>query len=226
MLFYTIFLVAMFTTIVLIPPLTYMYQKLDIVDMPSARKVHAKPIPRVGGVAIVISTVIPIIGWVKLDAPVIGVLAGIAMLFVLGVMDDAKNLSYKIKFAIQILSVALIFTFGFIDMQSSHFVVNDLLPGLLVLLVYFLFILGVTNAINLSDGLDGLAGGEALLSLSIIGLLAYESNNLSVILIVLAIIGAVFGFLRFNTYPAKIFMGDTGSLYLGFILGLLSVALT
>mgnify|MGYP005815668423 CR=1 FL=1 len=226
MLFYTIFLVAMFTTIVLIPPLTYMYQKLDIVDIPSARKVHTKPIPRVGGVAIVISTVIPIIGWVKLDAPVIGVLAGIAMLFVLGVMDDAKNLSYKIKFAIQILSIALIFTFGFIDMQSSHFVVNDLLPGLFVLLVYFLFILGVTNAINLSDGLDGLAGGEALLSLSIIGLLAYESNNLSVILIVLAIIGAVFGFLRFNTYPAKIFMGDTGSLYLGFILGLLSVALT
>jgi UDP-GlcNAc:undecaprenyl-phosphate GlcNAc-1-phosphate transferase len=226
MLFYTIFLVAMFTAIVLIPPLTYVYQKLNIVDLPSARKVHTKPIPRVGGVAIVVATVIPIIGWVELDTAVIGMLAGIATLFVLGVLDDAKNLSYKIKFLVQMLSISLIFAFGFIDMQSSHFVVKDLFPGVIILVAYFGFILGVTNAINLSDGLDGLAGGEALLSFSIIGLLAYESNDISTILIVLAIVGAVFGFLRFNTYPAKIFMGDTGSLFLGFILGLLSVALT
>lgn len=216
----------MFTAIVLIPPLTYVYQKLGIVDLPSARKVHTKPIPRVGGIAIVIATIIPIIGWMQLDAPMIGVLAGITILFVLGVLDDAKNLSYKIKFLFQIISISLIFVYGFIDMQSSHFVVKELLPSLLLLGAYFLFILGVTNAINLSDGLDGLAGGEALLSFSIIGLLAYESNNISIILIVLAIVGAVFGFLRFNTYPAKIFMGDTGSLFLGFILGLLSVALT
>jgi UDP-GlcNAc:undecaprenyl-phosphate GlcNAc-1-phosphate transferase len=226
MLFYTIFLVAMFTAIVLIPPLTYVYQKLDIVDLPSARKVHSKPIPRVGGVAIVIATVIPIIGWMQLDAPVIGMLAGIAVLFALGVLDDAKNLSYKIKFLVQIISISLIFTYGFVDLQLSHFVVNELLPKIVLLIAYFVFILGVTNAINLSDGLDGLAGGEALLSFSIIGVLAYESNNITIILIVLAIVGAVFGFLRFNTYPAKIFMGDTGSLFLGFILGLLSVALT
>lgn len=226
MLFYTIFLVAMFTAIVLIPPLTFVYQKLDIVDVPSARKVHTKPIPRVGGVAIVIATIIPIIGWMQLDAPVIGVLAGIVVLFILGVLDDAKNLSYKIKFLVQIISISLVFAFGFIAVQSSHFVVNELLPSIVILITYFVFVLGVTNAINLSDGLDGLAGGEALLSFSIIGLLAYESNNISIILIVLAIIGAVFGFLRFNTYPAKIFMGDTGSLFLGFILGLLSVALT
>jgi UDP-GlcNAc:undecaprenyl-phosphate GlcNAc-1-phosphate transferase len=226
MLFYTIFLVAMFTAIMLIPPLTYLYVKLDIVDLPSARKVHKKPIPRVGGVAIVIATVVPILGWMQLDASVIGVLVGIAVLFVLGIIDDAKNLSYKIKFLVQIISISFIFAFGFIDMQASHFVVNELLPGTILLIAYFVFILGVTNAINLSDGLDGLAGGEALLSFSIIGLLAYESNNISIILIVLAIIGAVFGFLRFNTYPAKIFMGDTGSLFLGFILGLLSIALT
>ncbi|MDW3094304.1 MAG: MraY family glycosyltransferase [Gammaproteobacteria bacterium] len=226
MLFYTIFLVAMFTAIVLIPPLTFIYQKLNIVDIPSPRKVHTKPIPRVGGVAIVIATIIPIIGWMQLDDPVIGLLAGIVVLFILGVFDDAKNLTYKIKFLFQIVSILLVFVFGFIDVQSSHFVVNELLSGLIVLVAYFLFILGVTNAINLSDGLDGLAGGEALLSFSIIGLLAYESTNTSIILIVLAIIGAVFGFLRFNTYPAKIFMGDTGSLFLGFILGLLSVALT
>jgi len=226
MLFYTIFLVAMFTAIVLIPPLTYVYKKFNLVDIPTPRKVHTVPVPRVGGIAIVIATVIPVIGWIQFDLPIVGMLAGVGILFVLGIIDDAKNLSYKTKFLVQIASIVLIFATGYIHINSSYFVTNDLLPDILVLVVYFLFILGVTNAINLADGLDGLAGGEALLSFSIIGLLAYEINNLSIVLIVLAIIGSVFGFLRFNTYPAKIFMGDTGSLFLGFVLGVLSVALT
>ena len=226
MLFYTSFLVAMFTAIVLIPPLTYMYTKLGIVDIPSSRKIHSNPIPRVGGVAIVIASIIPMIVWLDLNLTLFSVLLGIGLLFVLGIADDAKNLNYKIKFFIQIIAISCIFIFGFIDISKSHFYFEyDYLYAFL-LVTYFLFILGVTNAINLSDGLDGLAGGEALLSFSIIGLLAYESNNIIVLIIVLAVIGSIFGFLRFNTYPAKIFMGDTGSLFLGFILGLLSIALT
>ena len=216
----------MFAAIILIPPLTYIYQKLNIVDLPAARKVHKKPIPRVGGIAIVVATVFPIIAWIQLDAPIWGVLIGIAILFILGIIDDARNLSYKIKFIIQIISISLVFIYGFVDLNASHFVAKELVPYAVLFTAYFLFILGVTNAINLSDGLDGLAGGEALLSFSVIGLLAYETNNSLIILLVLAIVGAVFGFLRFNTYPAKIFMGDTGSLFLGFVLGLLSVALT
>lgn len=226
MLFYTVFLVAMFTAIVLIPPLTYVYNKLDLVDMPSPRKVHTVPIPRVGGIAIVIASIIPVIGWVQLDKPLIGMLMGVGVLFILGIFDDVLNLSYKSKFIVQIFSIALIFSFGFVDIDLSYFIVNEIFASYLLLGLYFFFILGVTNAINLADGLDGLAGGVALLSLSIIGLLAYESNNLTIVLIVLAVIGSVFGFLRFNTYPAKIFMGDTGSLFLGFVLGALSVALT
>ena len=216
----------MFTAILLIPPLTYVYNKFNLVDIPSPRKVHSVPVPRVGGVAIVIATMIPIIGWNQFDLPMIGMLISVGTLFVLGIVDDAKNLSYKSKFLVQIAAIILVFSTGFIDVKSSHFFVNELLPGFLILALYFIFILGVTNAINLADGLDGLAGGEALLSFSIIGLLAYEINNLTIVLIVLAIIGSVFGFLRFNTYPAKIFMGDTGSLFLGFMLGVLSVALT
>ena len=226
MLFYTSFLVAMFTAIVLIPPLTFLYQKLGIVDIPSARKVHIVPIPRVGGVAIVIATIIPILVWLKLDLSILGILFGIGVLFLLGIADDVKNLNYKIKFVFQILAVSIIFISGFVEITKSHFYSEYFYVSAVIFATYFLFILGVTNAINLSDGLDGLAGGEALLSFSIIGLLAYESNNLTILVIVLAIIGAIFGFLRFNTYPARIFMGDTGSLFLGFILGLLSVALT
>ncbi len=216
----------MFTAIVLIPPLTYVYNRLNIVDIPSPRKIHKVPIPRVGGVAIVIATMIPVIGWIQFDRTMLGLLAGVGILFALGVVDDAKNLSYKSKFIFQIAAIVLIFVSGFIDIHQSHYVFNQILSAPLILLLYFLFILGVTNAINLADGLDGLAGGEALLSFSIIGLLAFESGNNHIVLIVLAIIGAVFGFLRFNSYPARIFMGDTGSLFLGFILGVLSVALT
>ena len=216
----------MFAAIVLIPPLTFIYHKLNLVDMPSPRKVHSVPIPRVGGVAIVIASMIPFIGWVTFDMSILGMLVGVAILFVLGVIDDARNLSYKSKFLVQIASITLIFASGFIDIMAADYVVDDLLISPVLLAIYFIFILGVTNAINLADGLDGLAGGEALLSFSIIGLLAYESNNSTIVLMVLAVIGAIFGFLRFNTYPAKIFMGDTGSLFLGFMLGVLSVALT
>ena len=226
MLFYLSFLVAMFTAIVLIPPLTYIYKKLGIVDFPSARKIHRTPIPRVGGVAIVIASIIPIAKWLNLDIPLYGVLVGMGLLFVLGIADDARNLNYKIKFIVQIIAISIIFIFGFIDISKSYYFSDYISVNAVVLGVYFFFILGVTNAINLSDGLDGLAGGEALLSFSIIGLLAYESNNITVLIIVLAVIGSIFGFLRFNTYPARIFMGDTGSLFLGFVLGLLSIALT
>ena len=216
----------MFAAIIMIPPLTFVYQRLGILDMPSPRKVHSTPVPRVGGVAIVIASVIPMVVWMNVDIKLVGVLVGISLLFLLGITDDIKNLNYKIKFLVQIIAIVLIFKFGFIDIAQGYYVSQDIIPAILLSTIYLFFILGVTNAINLADGLDGLAGGEALLSFSIIGLLAYESNNFVVLTIVLAIMGAVFGFLRFNTYPARIFMGDTGSLFLGFLLGLLSVVLT
>ena len=226
MLLLTSFLSAMFAAVILIPPLTALYQKLNIVDLPSARKVHSTPIPRVGGVAIVIASVLPMYWWLGLDKPMIGVFLGIATIFVMGVLDDTKDLDYKIKFILQALSIALIFYFGYINIDNAEFNFDNALLNTLLLIIYFVFILGVTNAINLADGLDGLAGGVSLLSFSIIGLLAYESDNTNILVMVVAVIGAVFGFLRFNSYPAKIFMGDTGSLFLGFILGLLSISLT
>ena len=93
MLLLTSFLSAMFAAVILIPPLTALYQKLNIVDLPSARKVHSTPIPRVGGVAIVIASVIPMYWWLGLDKPMIGVFLGIATIFVMGVLDDAKDLN-------------------------------------------------------------------------------------------------------------------------------------
>ena len=206
----------MFAAIVLIPPLTHAYQKLKIYDMPSERKVHTTPIPRVGGIAIVIASVIPIFIWLEIDIKLLALLVSVLIMFLVGVVDDLKDINYKIKFIVQIIAISLIFLYGFIDTQFAYYASDSTLLNIFILSIYLLFILGVTNAINLSDGLDGLAGGEALLSFSIIALLAYESQNIIVLSIVLAIMGAVFGFLRFNTHPARIFMGDTGSLFLVF----------
>ena len=101
-----------------------------------------------------------------------------------------------------------------------------LLPGWIAIALTIVLIVGVTNAINLADGLDGLAGGICLLSFCCIGYLAFLGENTVITLISLSLIGAIFGFLRFNTYPASLFMGDTGSQFLGFSLVTVSVALT
>jgi len=224
--YYSNFLIAMFAAIVLIPPLTFIFNKYQIYDIPSDRKVHTVPIPRVGGIAIVLATILPLFIWLNWDYGLLGLLSGILILFVVGIFDDIKDISYKIKFVGQIVAILLVFILGFIQTEQAYYVSQVNLPNIAVLLLYLFFFLGVTNAINLSDGLDGLAGGLSLLSFSIIALLAYESHNLEILIIALAVMGAVFGFLRFNSYPAKIFMGDTGSLFLGFLLGLLGVALT
>lgn len=224
--YYSSFLMAMFVAIMIIPPLTYAFNKLQIFDIPSERKVHTAPIPRVGGIAIVLATITPLFIWLDLDISILGLLSGILVLFLVGVFDDIKDISYKIKFAGQILAIFLVISLGFIHVGQSFFVTELSIPDIIVVFLFLFFFLGVTNAVNLADGLDGLAGGQALLSFSVISVLAYESNNPDILMISLAVMGAVFGFLRFNSYPAKIFMGDTGSLFLGFLLGLLSVALT
>lgn len=226
MLYYSNFLIAMFVAIMLIPPLTFAFNKLQIFDVPSERKVHTTPIPRVGGIAIVVATITPLFFWLDWDFGLLGLLSGILVLFIVGVFDDIKDISYKVKFAGQILAIFLVLQLGFIQTEHAYFVSQMAMPNFAVILLYLFFFLGVTNAVNLADGLDGLAGGQALLSFSVISLLAYESNNEDIVIISLAVMGAIFGFLRFNSYPAKIFMGDTGSLFLGFLLGLISVALT
>ena len=121
----------------------------------------------------------------------------------MGIFDDIRNLNYKIKFLVQILAIVLIFFYGFIDASQAYYVSSAVIPAIILSAIYLFFILGVTNAVNLADGLDGLAGGEVLLSFSIIGLLAYESANVTVLTIVLAVMGAVFGFYDLIPIPLE-----------------------
>ena len=221
-------LISMFVTIALIPLFKGLAAKVQIMDIPEPRKVHVVPMPRSGGIAMALGAFIPVIFWAQGDVFAKAVLAGAATIVLLGLADDILVLNYKVKFAGQIVAALIVMVFG--GLKISHF--GSLLPEGAVIPEWLRFgltvvvIVGVTNAINLSDGLDGLAGGISLLSFICIGYLGYQSGHSAMVIFSVAIVGAIFGFLRFNTFPASVFMGDAGSQLLGFLAITLSLGLT
>lgn len=220
------FLVAMFITMALMPLLIKSAARLQFVDMPDARKVHDQAVPRIGGVAMVVGVMLPILLWLPLQRESIGFLVGVGIIFLFGVWDDRKDLDYRLKFLGQFLAVLAVVGFGDVTIKFIPFAGLDSISPYISVPLTVVALLGITNAINLSDGLDGLAGGVSLLSFGIIALLGYMVNDTQVVMIALAVIGSILGFLRFNTYPAQVFMGDTGSQFLGFSVGVLVILLT
>jgi UDP-GlcNAc:undecaprenyl-phosphate GlcNAc-1-phosphate transferase len=216
----------MFVTMSLIPLLMRKAEHWQFVDMPDQRKVHHSAVPRIGGMAMVAGALIPIVMWLTTNTTVIALLLGIAVIFAFGVWDDRKNLNYKIKFLGQSIGVLIVIVWGGVKISVLPFGGLQPAPDYITIPLTFLFLLGITNAINLSDGLDGLAGGTTLLSFGVIAVLGYFEQDVVVVLVSIAILGSILGFLRFNTHPARIFMGDGGSQFLGFAVGVLAVMLT
>ena len=228
MFFLSTILLSVFITVSLIPIMIKLAEKYHMVDFPNPRKVHTIPIPRIGGLAMAIGAAVPIILWTARDDFVIAYLAGAGILVLFGLVDDMKGLGYKAKFTGQFLAALIVVFYGGLRINS----LGTLLPGAMLLPEWFavaisiVAVIGVTNAINLSDGLDGLAGGISILCFCCIGYLAYLESSNPVLLISLSFAGAIFGFLRFNTHPASLFMGDTGSQLLGFSAIVLAIKIT
>lgn len=217
---------ALTITIALVPPLTRLARQWSLVDIPDARKVHACIIPRVGGVAMVAGAVIPLLMWASLDSMNIALLAGVAVIAIFGVWDDRKDLDYRLKFFGQLVAVLIVVLYGDVVVRYLPFLNGEPIPDYIAMPLTVFALLGVTNAINLADGLDGLAGGLTLISLCAVGVLAFQAEGVALVVVTVAVIGGLLGFLRFNTWPARIFMGDCGSQFLGFCLGVLVVVLT
>ena len=221
-------LLSIFVTMVLIPIFGRLAVKLHALDVPDSRKVHSQPVPRTGGFAMTIGAFSSILLWARSDSFVHAYLIGASIIVFVGLVDDMKGLDYRAKFAGQIAAALLVIFVGGIKINT----LGTLLPGELTLPAWFaipftlLVVVGVTNAINLADGLDGLAGGICLLSLGCLGYLGYVEGDMLITLLAVALAGAIFGFLRFNTYPATVFMGDTGSQLLGFSVIVLGLHLT
>jgi UDP-GlcNAc:undecaprenyl-phosphate/decaprenyl-phosphate GlcNAc-1-phosphate transferase len=221
------FLVAAFVTMVLIPPLVRLAEWLHMADIPSERKVHNMPMPRLGGVAMAAGAVLPMAMWAPMKPQVVAFLCGVAIILLFGVWDDIRRLDYRLKFLGQIAAVLVVVLYGGVVIRYLPFGQLDPLPPYIAVPLTVFALVGVTNAINLADGLDGLAGGITLLSLAAIAVLAYMTTDAGfVLLATVSVIGSTLGFLRYNTYPARIFMGDGGSQFLGFCAGVLAVILT
>jgi UDP-GlcNAc:undecaprenyl-phosphate GlcNAc-1-phosphate transferase len=226
MLYVMPFLLAMVVTMAWLPVFGRVAAKWRIVDHPGERKVHAVPIPRIGGVAMAIGVLAAALIVVPLEAAdrYFLVAAGVVALF--GGLDDRFDLDYRIKLVGQLLAAGIVIMGG--DIQIHALTLDDrvMLPEWMSIPLTLLFLVGITNAINLADGLDGLAGGTTFLSLCALAMLAYSAGEVSSAALALTFAGAVLGFLRFNTFPASVFMGDAGSQLLGFAVGVLSLRAT
>lgn len=218
MVFFSTLFISLLLTVVTIPPLTKLALKLQLLDVPDERKMHSVPIPRCGGVAMAFGALTPIAYW-YIDNPfVLAFLAAATCIVFFGIADDFFGLSPRWKFIGQIAAALLVILWGDVKIVSLGALLPEgmMLPDYLSVPLTLLVLVGVTNAVNLADGLDGLAGGLSLLNVCFIGYLAMVTESMIAALACLALAGAIFGFLRFNTHPATIFMGDSGSQLLGF----------
>ncbi|WP_339318563.1 MraY family glycosyltransferase [Paenibacillus sp. FSL R10-2734] len=229
------FIVCMGLALGLTPLVKKLAIKIGATDVPNARKVHTKIMPRLGGLAIFLAfvlgllAVLPIIPYEFTPREVNfikALLCGGGLIVLIGALDDRFELSAKVKLLGQIIAACIV-VFGFgitVDFVNIPFnnTYSSLESWIAIPLTIF-WIVGVTNAVNLIDGLDGLAAGVSGIAIATIAAMAFVMGNTMVAMLCLLLLGSIIGFLFFNFHPAKIFMGDTGSLFLGFCLALLAL---
>lgn len=212
----------------LVTPLAIRYSfHLNAVDRPDDRKVHAKAVSRLGGVAMVAGLLFPILFFTALSRLMTAFLAGMFLVSVTGFLDDVYRIPPSWKFVGEIAAAGTFVALSGMSIREfgNLFNVGGLNVGPLGPAFTVFCMVGVMNALNLSDGLDGLAGGIGAISCAFLGIFAYMIADRTTISILVALTGALFGFLRYNTYPANLFMGDTGSLLLGYTLSAVAVML-
>jgi len=223
--FFFSFLGSLVICMALIPPLMASAGRFHVLDIPGGRKAHSGSVAKVGGIALAISTFIGVLMWAPKDDIILASLWGGMTILLFGIWDDRVGLSYSVKFAGQALAVFIVMAVGGMSVTNLPLVPDEWMSPWLGLPVTFLTLIAVTNAVNLADGLDGLAGGLSLISFAATAFLAFQTDNAMLILMVVSVLGGLLGFLRFNTYPARVFMGDAGSQFLGFYLGVTGLVL-
>jgi len=222
-----IFLTSLFLCTILVPFVARLSVRIGGLDTPDERKIHTQIVPRLGGIAIFAALIFTIIFFCDIDQQLKGLLSGAIIIFLTGLADDLSGLTPRQKFAGEFLAAGLAVFMGGIVVRhlGNPFGLGTIELGLLSTPFTILGIVGLINAINLLDGLDGLAGGVCSIACISFAILSYLSGNLVLFSLTLALLGALLGFLRYNSFPATIFMGDSGSLLLGYCMGCFSVML-
>lgn len=214
---------ALLISLLSMPLVIKIARYVGAIDQPNERKVHNRAMPRLGGMAIFLAFILCMLFLVKLSGPMQGVVYGAVIIFLVGMVDDIHPLKAKIKLLGQIAAAGLAIYYGVVvQFVTNPF--NGLLDlGLFSIPLTLLWIVGITNAINLIDGLDGLAGGVSAIAAATMGIVAFKQGQFEVALTAFILVAAIVGFLPYNFYPARVFMGDSGSNFLGFILGCLAI---
>ncbi|MBU4361155.1 undecaprenyl/decaprenyl-phosphate alpha-N-acetylglucosaminyl 1-phosphate transferase [bacterium] len=212
--------IAFIVSYILTPYMAQVGKKQNMMDMPGHRKIHEEALPNLGGIVIFFGFLLSLLFVVQIEGQIKTLLIGGVIILLLGVVDDIVDLSPKHKFIIQMVPALIVIIYNS-DLINS-FIVNQLkifdLLGYLLYPILIFWIVGVTNSINLIDGLDGLACGISLIALVTFLILGLRQNLEALSLISIALAGSILAFLKFNFYPAKIFLGDSGSTFTGFML--------
>ena len=222
------FLAAFVLTFIQMPFTIKLAKKKGFLDVPKdERRVHKKPIPVGGGIAMVITVTLLMLYYLPINKSLIMTLLASLVIALSGLYDDKKDLSPKLKFLFQILAGVLLVLGGMkIEFITNPFDSHDALfiLNMLSIPVTIFWVCGITNTINLIDGLDGLASGVSMICAISMFFITYNMGRYEVSMVCALVAGACLGFLPFNFNPAKIFMGDTGALYLGFMLSYISIS--
>lgn len=224
------FFVAFFSVLIVLPKLSHIAKRIGLVDHPGKRKIHKDPKPLVGGIGMTIAATFSALIFVPIYG-LRGFFLGLSVLLLVGFLDDFKEISYWQKFITQIIATTIMMYFSktallsfgdLVGIGSFYVPSNDFI----IWCVTVFCVVGVINAVNMIDGLDGLAGGLSFIAFLMFGIHASFAGEHPLMLLNFSLAGAVLGFLRFNWHPASLFMGDAGSLCLGFSLAFMSLALT
>jgi UDP-GlcNAc:undecaprenyl-phosphate GlcNAc-1-phosphate transferase len=216
--------VAFLIVVLLTPAVGGMARLLGAVDRPGSRRLNRRPIPRLGGLAIFLGLVVPSLAFLDLSGGSRGVLLGAAVATVVGAVDDFRGLTPPTKLAGQILAAAIPPAFGvWVDHFTFPFVGAVDVPGVVGVPLSIFWIVAVMNMVNFLDGMDGLAAGVCAIAGGTFAVLALSLGKIDPAILSAIVAGGCLGFLRHNFFPARIFMGDSGALCLGFVLAAVSI---
>ena len=216
------FVVTMILSATMIPLIIKVGNQLGIVAHMNKRTVHKHEIASIGGYAIYISSLIGSMLFLKTDHQINAILISGFMIFMVGLYDDVHDLSPKVKLIFEVLAALIVIVYGQVYIKGFGYFPSDAMT-LLSGIVTLFWIIGITNAINLIDGLDGLSAGISIIVLVTISVTSILSGRSDIAALSLVLAGSIMGFLFFNFHPAKIFMGDCGALYIGFMISVISL---
>ena len=221
-----ILLVTFFSSLIFVPISKKISKHIGALDMPNERKIHKKPTPRLGGLAIYTSFLIGFMLFGNNSPQMLSVLIGSFVLMVMGIIDDINSVSARYQFLVHIIAACIVVFYGKIYLVDiSFFGLNITLPLIASYIVSILFIVSLISAINLVDGLDGMSSGIGIIYFITISIVAYILGRFGGLEITLALImiGSLLGFLIYNFPPASTFMGQCGSNFLGFMVAITSL---